>query len=719
MDNTQIKNFIEQSRQAGIKDDRILSYLKDKGVDLSQQVQQEQKPSILEKGKALAGGFASGVGGIALTAEDYLARKGVFGEKIQKSLEGQPSLQEQFKQEMGGDKSPTLYGIGQLGGEVASLATPVSALGTATKTGTEAILAGTKASKYAKPLSKLAQAGVEGVAFTAGQSLQEGEKMSLQDYALNAGINIAFPAAGIVAKKAGEILPSKIVNSLIKPLAKDFAYGKNPGKTVSELGIVANDFDELVGKIRTAKEEAGNTIGTLRSKSTVQAELNPATILAPIDEAIAQASLTPRTNASVLARLDDVRQDILENMQSGLPPEKVKGLVGELTKWTGNASDDKLVNKTLKTVYGKINGEMDNALKQGLSPEEFTQYKKANEQYGDLISAENASIYRDKILERQNLISFGSKNAGLLTGLGVAISTGGLGLPAFFAGLGGAALDTALATPAFKTRLAALLSKLAPKDVKTFFDKVPTAKQLFDEKDVKSLINKIDEMPNKQGGFIKLPYDGSNPKTTTNSLTNVATKSANNSSIPKTIPQDETIVKSIQKAKASGMSFDEWVKGQITESPDYAKGEGSGHTAPFRDDYNAPAHELTKIYPDDVYEKGAQYYGSGYKELDNEAMSILRKVKDNPDAEITIYRAVPKGQNIKDINPGDWITLTKGYAKEHGISNLNGKYEIISKKVKADEVFTDANSLQEFGYDPRRLTRSQLKAEWDKVKTKK
>lgn len=698
MDNTQIKNFIEQSRQAGIKDDRILSYLKDKGVDLSQQVQQEQKPSILEKGKALAGGFASGVGGIALTAEDYLARKGVFGEKIQKTLEGQPSLQEQFKQEMGGDKSPTLYGIGQLGGEVASLATPVSALGTATKTGTEAILAGTKASKYAKPLSKLAQAGVEGVAFTAGQSLQEGEKMSLQDYALNAGINIAFPAAGIVAKKAGEILPSKIVNSLIKPLAKDFAYGKNPGKTVSELGIVANDFDELVGKIRTAKEEAGNTIGTLRSKSTVQAELNPATILAPIDEAIAQASLTPRTNASVLARLDDVRQDILENMQSGLPPEKVKGLVGELTKWTGNASDDKLVNKTLKTVYGKINGEMDNALKQGLSPEEFTQYKKANEQYGDLISAENASIYRDKILERQNLISFGSKNAGLLTGLGVAISTGGLGLPAFLAGLGGAALDTALATPAFKTRLAALLSKLAPKDVKTFFDKVPTAKQLFDEKDVKSLINKIDEMPNKQGGFIKLPYDGSNPKTTTNSLTNVATKSANNSSISKTLPQDETIVKSKLK------EFVEKTKGQFNSIR-----EVGGYKVRARMYDNNPWQIVEDVA--DIGDGESFRTAKTIKEFRTRE-DLWKYIKDNPKVQDL---DLVKAKNAILQSP----TLSKAEIETiQSAKSFDEVWDIVKTKG-ADTQGMFTTRLKTAFEDGGVKTRSQLKAEWDKVKTKK
>ncbi len=174
----------------------------------------------------------------------------------------------------------------------------------------------------------------------------------------------------------------------------------------------------------------------------------------------------------------------------------------------------------------------------------------------------------------------------------------------------------------------------------------------------------------------------------------------------------------LQEAKKY-KSAEEFVKAQETKSPDYAIGEGSGHTAPYRDDYNAPAYDLTKIYPKDVYEKGVQYYGSGYKNLDNEAMDILKNIKDNPNAEVTIYRAVPKGKGITNFNKGDWVTLTKGYAKEHGISNLNGKYEILSKKVKADEIFTDANSLQEFGYDPRGKTKQELTDIYNKAKKKK
>lgn len=57
-----------------------------------------------------------------------------------------------------------------------------------------------------------------------------------------------------------------------------------------------------------------------------------------------------------------------------------------------------------------------------------------------------------------------------------------------------------------------------------------------------------------------------------------------------------------------------------------------------------------------------------------------------------------KGPKIK-INKGDWVTINKKYAIDHGKSALNGKYKIISKKVKANQLWTDGNSIHEFGYD--------------------
>jgi hypothetical protein len=127
------------------------------------------------------------------------------------------------------------------------------------------------------------------------------------------------------------------------------------------------------------------------------------------------------------------------------------------------------------------------------------------------------------------------------------------------------------------------------------------------------------------------------------------------------------------------------------------------HTAPGPD-FGAPLHDLTgggQMYPADVYSsKAAQYYGTGYPKADKEAFALAQRVRGNPDAEITMYRAVPKDDNINAINPGDWVTLSKDYAKTHGESALKDNYKILSKKVKAKDVWTNADSIHEFGYQP-------------------
>ncbi len=49
----------------------------------------------------------------------------------------------------------------------------------------------------------------------------------------------------------------------------------------------------------------------------------------------------------------------------------------------------------------------------------------------------------------------------------------------------------------------------------------------------------------------------------------------------------------------------------------------------------------------------------------DEIVKILRSIQGNPEAEVTIYRGSPS----KDLNCGDWVSLSKEYAKKFaGIS---------------------------------------------------
>lgn len=129
------------------------------------------------------------------------------------------------------------------------------------------------------------------------------------------------------------------------------------------------------------------------------------------------------------------------------------------------------------------------------------------------------------------------------------------------------------------------------------------------------------------------------------------------------------------------------------------------HTAPNRE-FGAQLHDLSAIYPEDIYSSNAaHYYGGGgdaaWRKMDNDSVKIAQSFRGKPDADVTIYRAVPKDDKITAINPGDWVTINKDYARTHGESNLREGYKIISEKVKAKDIWTNADSVHEYGYDPQ------------------
>ena len=179
---------------------------------------------------------------------------------------------------------------------------------------------------------------------------------------------------------------------------------------------------------------------------------------------------------------------------------------------------------------------------------------------------------------------------------------------------------------------------------------------------------------------------------------------------------------------------------------DYAyRGE---HKAPDQES-GSPLNEVTKgIYPPDFYtlsfDKALQYYGSGDDISDRESLSAILSAKGKANAKVKVYRAVPKyvgevdpakskeiedriekyaklvrqnpwsedfqkqldqalserPQQITAINAGDWVTPSRSYAVDHGESALNGEYRILSKSIPASHLFTEGNSLSEFGYNP-------------------
>jgi len=159
-----------------------------------------------------------------------------------------------------------------------------------------------------------------------------------------------------------------------------------------------------------------------------------------------------------------------------------------------------------------------------------------------------------------------------------------------------------------------------------------------------------------------------------------------NNWISETSPKKSTVPKEVEKKE---FGFGRLSSGTTSyrgrhESPDASSG------APLHNLANGAIYLATAFCPN-----GANLYGGAFPDLAQKAVAIFRKLRNKPDSELTIYRAVPRGKNIKE---GDWVTILPEYAKIHGDSWLKDNYEIVTKKVKAKELFNEGNSLLEFGY---------------------
>ena len=104
-----------------------------------------------------------------------------------------------------------------------------------------------------------------------------------------------------------------------------------------------------------------------------------------------------------------------------------------------------------------------------------------------------------------------------------------------------------------------------------------------------------------------------------------------------------------------------------------------------------------------------EWYLNLDEKYNNESLNALKKVRNNPEAEITIYRATPG----KKINVGDWVTPSKSYAEYHNNTQFNGKGNILEIKVKAKDILFAGDDINEFGYFPGDSAKySQYNSKW-------
>ena len=122
------------------------------------------------------------------------------------------------------------------------------------------------------------------------------------------------------------------------------------------------------------------------------------------------------------------------------------------------------------------------------------------------------------------------------------------------------------------------------------------------------------------------------------------------------------------------------------------------HRAPNADDDTA--HNMAEIdaaYGGDgsIYSaQAAYYYGEG-RSYDRNAIRVIQSARNNPDKQITVYRAVPADLKETRLRNGDWVAIVKQYAIEHGNRVLDGNFKIIEMTVPAKYLYGNGDSINE------------------------
>lgn len=423
--------------------------------------------------------------------------------------------------------SKGLAGIAQLPGRVIDAAlhpddpnniTAGQALGTTINAGLTALTGGTSSVAKqagltgAKALAaKAAENAVIGGGFQVGSNLSEGKPIG-ENVGMSSLLGAAIPLGGTIASKTkGAILNKSkplaetFINSLIKPLNKNLAYGHNPARGIIREKIIDNNINGLSQKVSGKISEVGGRIGELGQKldqGGLSLDLTPA--LAPINEAIERAAKS--YNTSLFNSLNNVKTALVHELKVGVDekgaPAIIRGdarnllttsyrgsvefldNISEHTRFTGMISDDKALNAATQKAYG-ITREIMNQGAGSIDQKVGVEIRDLNQRYGDLLSAKSAINHRDVVLKRRDFLNIADKFSipisvvsSLMTGFATGDwSKAGLALATQ---LGIVAGTKALGSTASKTRIAQFLSRLTPEERNGILNSTPVLKNYYE-----------------------------------------------------------------------------------------------------------------------------------------------------------------------------------------------------------------------------------------------
>lgn len=119
--------------------------------------------------------------------------------------------------------------------------------------------------------------------------------------------------------------------------------------------------------------------------------------------------------------------------------------------------------------------------------------------------------------------------------------------------------------------------------------------------------------------------------------------------------------------------------------------------------FGYPLHDM------DVHEdfyNHPEWYGGDHSDSIGDMRAVqatYQQARGNPNLPVTVHRAMPLGHD--EINDGDWVTLSPGYAQGHiNSQSYPEDFHVVSKTVPASHVWSDGGDYNELGYWPSKST---------------
>jgi len=189
-----------------------------------------------------------------------------------------------------------------------------------------------------------------------------------KEAAMTGGVSAVLGASAPLVKWLGKKITSessRVINSLVRPISKEFEFGRNAGAGVVREGVSGATRESFYNNLISKKDELGGLIGEkLAGASDKVVDVTPA--INSIDDFVKKANkagdsalatrLRDIKNA-MISQFDETTGEVVGKKSLTMSPENARILkteIGEAMRWTGQAFDND-INQARAGVYRGIN----------------------------------------------------------------------------------------------------------------------------------------------------------------------------------------------------------------------------------------------------------------------------------------------------------------------------------------------------------------------------